>query len=359
MSACCTPHASCQASMSAGSSAGSRAAPRVLRSERRAQEPAELVAAGEEAPRGGHSQHTQYVHIQIQRVQNFHTAPSRGRSRSRGRSSGTGSTMAPMEAFAEDLLPGARAKGMPRPFNVGGVEPQPRAALLARQGGHVPLTPPYRGPSPPTLRQALPLPLLPPPGTVLPWPERLVQIFGQVGVSADNYEPLEMKFDNGAVARSQGCPALRRPLPHEVEGETTLFVGFHATNEEGLQGILQTNGGQLKGGPASENKPYVFAKGFLAYTQGGADAEAYNRVHIERILNKMRGGGKHACGVIIEVSMWGIHKPCRIVAEEWEWAGKPHCFTRVHERKKGSRWTMPSEDAVVRALWVDFNWRWE
>jgi len=56
--------------------------------------------------------------------------------------------------------------------------------------------------------------------------------------------------------------------------------------------------------------------------------------------------------------MWGSHKPCRIVEDEWRWAGTPHCLARVTDHI-GSRWAMPSEDAVVRALWVDFDWPWE
>ena len=56
--------------------------------------------------------------------------------------------------------------------------------------------------------------------------------------------------------------------------------------------------------------------------------------------------------------MWGVHKTCRTVADEWDWAGKPHCFTRVKDHT-GSRWAMPSEDAVVRALWMDLDWPWE
>ena len=84
-----------------------------------------------------------------------------------------------------------------------------------------------------------------------------------------------------------------------------------------------------------------------------------NSDEAQRTLRKIREKStKHQCGVIIEVSMWGNHKPCRIVEDEWRWAGTPHCFTRVTDHI-GSRRTMPSEDAVVRALWVDFEWPWE
>ena len=37
-----------------------------------------------------------------------------------------------------------------------------------------------------------------------------------------------------------------------------------------------------------------------------------------------------------QVSIWGIHKARRNVAEEWGWAGKPHCFTRV--KSQGPYW---------------------
>ena len=191
----------------------------------------------------------------------------------------------------------------------------------------------------------------------MPWPERVLQIFHMARVSQDAYEPLEWKFDNWARAgmrhRSQA-----RPLLDEVyDGPPSLFVGFHGTCESGLLGILSD--GQLKPGPASWGKNYVYAKGFLAYGCGGEDAKRNNSDEARRILKKIRERStKHASGVIIEVSMWGIHKPCRIVEDEWKWAGTPHCFTRVTDHT-GSRWTMPSEDAVVRALWVDFDWPWE
>ena len=194
---------------------------------------------------------------------------------------------------------------------------------------------------------------------MIPWPERVLQVFRMAGISQDNYEPLEWKFDNWARAhrrhRSQA-----RPLPGEVcGGPPSLFIGFHGTDDSGLLAILKTNGGQLKPGPASWGGNYVYVKGFLAYGSGSEDGRQANSDEAQRILNRIREkSSKHACGVIIEVSMWGVHKTCRSVADEWGWGGTPHCFTRAKDHT-GSRWAMPSEDAVVRALWVDLNWPWE
>ena len=191
----------------------------------------------------------------------------------------------------------------------------------------------------------------------IPWPQRLLQIFAWAGVSVDDYEPLESKFDDWARARRKACPALRRPVPGEVEDDVVRFVGFHATKGKGLRGILQMK--RLKSGPASYNKNSVYAKGFLAWDRGGDDADRHSDGEVQRVLNKIRESSvKHECGVIIEVSMWGIHKPCRNVEEECTWAGKPHCLTRFRDHN-GSRWSLPSKDALVRALWVDLKWQWE
>ena len=172
----------------------------------------------------------------------------------------------------------------------------------------------------------------------------------------DDYEPLELKFGDWAKTSKKACRALRRPFPGEVEDELALVVGFHATKEKGLRGILQTK--RLKAGPASYNNNYVYAKGFVAYDRGG-DADRHINGEAQRILNKLRERSvKHECGVIIEVSMWGTHKSCRNVADECAWAGKPHCFTHFRDHT-GSRWTMPSKGALVRAVWVDLTWRWD
>ena len=155
----------------------------------------------------------------------------------------------------------------------------------------------------------------------------------------------------GRGPTGRAFPRLRRPLPGEVDGDPVLFVGLHGTSEAGLRGILNT--GRLRPGEASGGGEYVCVKGYLAY-QGHP---RHNDAEAQRVLDKMRlRGTKHACGVIIEVSMWGIHKTCKVVAEEWQWAGTPHCFTKLKDHTGSSRWTVPSEDAVVRALWLDLNW---
>ena len=187
-----------------------------------------------------------------------------------------------------------------------------------------------------------------------------------------------MPFQRRAWALSAcgraGVPFQRRAWPFRMWkrkgalSETRVAVSENAKKGRPKQGllvprpislILRTNDGQLKPGRASWGNNHVCAKGFLAYGCGGEDAKRKNSGEARRILKKIREKStKHASGVIIEVSMWGIHKACRHVAEEWGWAGKPHCFTRVTDRI-GTGWTMPSEDAVVRALWVDFDWPWE
>ena len=168
----------------------------------------------------------------------------------------------------------------------------------------------------------------------------------------DTYEPLTQKYDGWARADTKGLSRLRRPLPGEVDGDLSLLVGLHATDEKGLRGILET--GRLLPGIASEGE-YVFMKGYLAY-EGN---QRHNDEEAQRVLDRMREkSNKHACGVIIEVSMFGIHKTCKTVAQEWVWAGKPDCFTCHRENNKGSRWTMPSANALVRALWLDLKWHW-
>ena len=89
----------------------------------------------------------------------------------------------------------------------------------------------------------------------------------------------------------------------------------------------------------------------------GLEARIVDRQTVTK-LNASSIEYANACGVIIEVSMWGVHKTCRSVADEWGWGGTPHCFTRAKDHT-GSRWAMPSEDAVVRALWMDLDWPWE
>ena len=107
-----------------------------------------------------------------------------------------------------------------------------------------------------------------------------------------------------------------RPLLSEVCGRPPgLFIGFHGTDDSGLLGILQTNGGQLKPGPASWGGNYVFVKGFFA--SGSEDGKQANSDEARRILRKIyEKSRKRACGVIIEVSMWGVHKTCRTVADK-------------------------------------------
>ena len=42
-----------------------------------------------------------------------------------------------------------------------------------------------------------------------------------------------------------------------------------------------------------------------------------------------RAASKHACGVVIEVSIEGIHRSSKTVAKEWRWREQRRCFTRV------------------------------
>ena len=335
MSACCT-----QPSNRAMS------AQPVLASVARAEARAALLAAGgipraRRGRRGGRSQQVQLVRIDRvdNFVQNFYGATSRSCSRSRGRR--------PLPSAP--LVRGARPKA--GPLNVFA----PRAAPVVPRGVQTPLIPPS---SPlPLLAQDLPRPPPPPPAAaprrMIPWPERVLQVFRMAGISQDNYEPLEWNFDNWARAhrrhRSQA-----RPLPGEVfGGPPSLFIGFHGTDDSGLLAILQTSGGEPKPWPASWGGNYVCVKGFLAYASGSEDGRQANSDEAQRILNRIREkSSKHACGVIIEVSMWGVHKTCRSVADEWGWGGTPHCFTRAKDHT-GSRWAMPSEDAVVRPCVVD------
>ena len=106
------------------------------------------------------------------------------------------------------------------------------------------------------------------------------------------------------------------PLPHEADGLVSLFVGFHGTNKSGLLAILCTGTRQLTPGPASGHGNYVFVKGFSAYSTISEDARKSNSEEARHILTRIREkSSKHACGVIIEVSMWEIHKPCKDIAE--------------------------------------------
>ena len=126
-----------------------------------------------------------------------------------------------------------------------------------------------------------------------------------------------------AIAIGAASSTVPIPLPHEVDGALSLFVGFHGTTD-GLLGIS-------------------------AYEHRAGTLSAILTQTCEK-------SSKHARGVIIELSMWD--RSCKTVAEEWRWGGQRHCLTRVADQN-GSRWTMRSEDAVVRALWVDFEWPWE
>ena len=74
--------------------------------------------------------------------------------------------------------------------------------------------------------------------------------------------------------------------------------------------------------------------GFLAYGSGSEDARRANSDEARRILKEIRE--KSSKRGHREVSIWGIHQACRSVAEEWDWAGKPHCFTRV--KSQGPYW---------------------
>ena len=302
--------------MSAGSST-------VMASVARAEQRAALVAAGgvPSARRGRRGGPSQQLHlIRIDRVDNFvmnvYGRRSRSRSRSRGRSRGIGGGV-PL------LLPRPRPKA--RPLNVF----VRHAAPVAARAVQTPLTPPSSPPrsqheSSRSHRHGQ-----------CDWCRQQQRRKEQCrGRSAScrfsrglvcHRTPtnlLEWKFDNWARAgmrhRSQA-----RPLLDEVyDDPPSLFVGFHGTRESGLLGILSD--GQLKPGPASWGKTYVYAKGFLAYGCGGEDAKRNNSDEARRILKKIRERStKHASGVIIEVSMWGIHKPCRIVEDEWKWAGNP------------------------------------
>ena len=171
--------------------------------------------------------------------------------------------------------------------------------------------------------------------------------------------PLEWKFDNWARAhrrhRSQA-----RPLPGKVcGGPPSLFIGFHGTDDSGLLAILQTNGGQLKPGPASWGGNYVFVKGFLAYGSGSEDGRQASSDEARRILRRIyEKSSMHACGVVIEVSMLGVHKTCRTVAGEWDWAGKA---TLLHTGQ-GPYWLEVDYALGGRrcpCVVVDLSWPWE
>ena len=135
-----------------------------------------------------------------------------------------------------------------------------------------------------------------------------------------------------AIAIGAASSTVPIPLPHEVDGALSLFVGFHGTTD-GLLGIS-----------AYELRAVV------------SRASETNSTLSAILTQTCEKSSKHARGVIIELSMWD--RSCKTVAEEWRWGGQRHCLTRVDDQN-GSRWTMPSEDAVVRALWVDFDWPWE
>ena len=317
------------------------------------------MAAGDEplparrGRRGGRSQHFQLV--RVNHVEHLYLAPSSGRSRSRGRSRGSGGAMAPMIADAGAPQPKAR------PFNVWDPPPAP---LVAVEGAPAPSTPPWWPPPPPPPARPPPLPpqpqelvMAPAAASATPWPARVMAIFQTVGVSEYDYDPLTIKLDGWARASKKDVCELCMPLPDEVDGPLNLFVGFHGTNEGGLLGIL--NDGRLKPGPASWENNHLYAMGFLADNARTEQAQSHNKWFVENILKHMGAkSGKHACGVVVEVATWGIHKSCKNVEQEGQWAGRRHIVTHFRDHL-GSRWAPPSEKALVRALWVDLNWPWE
>ena len=71
-----------------------------------------------------------------------------------------------------------------------------------------------------------PVPLvLPGPAPPIPWPERAVQILHMAGMSKDKCEPLALRFGNWVRASMKNRFAVPIPLPHEVDGALSLFVG--------------------------------------------------------------------------------------------------------------------------------------
>ena len=286
-------HASCQPSNRVSMSAGSSGARPLRASEARAERRAALLEeggspVGRRGRRGGQWRpHVQQL-IHIDWVEHFHAAPPSARRRSR--SGGSDGNMAPTRAVA-----GAPQQALPS----NAIAPRAarevsRAPLVARRGP-APWTPPAPPPFPrPRMASASPCPAPP-----IAWPARVLEIFRLARVSVDNYEPLTQKYDGWARADKKGLSRLRRPLPGEVDGDLSLLVGLHATDEKGLRGILNT--GRLLPGIASEGE-YVFMKGYLAY-EGN---QRHNDEEAQRVLNAMRErGAKHACGVIMEVSYVG------------------------------------------------------
>ena len=141
--------------------------------------------------------------------------------------------------------------------------------------------------------------------------------------------------------------------PEWLSRESTRFVGLHATSEEAFRSILAMK--RLVAGSASYG-PYIFCKGYMADTSGGAGARESNRWHLQNALSFMRErSGKHASGMVVELGMYGLHRRCRVVADEWAHAGRPGVFTSVKDFT-GTRWTMPEESAGIVAVWVDLRW---
>ena len=117
--------------------------------------------------------------------------------------------------------------------------------------------------------------------------------FPHVGISKNDYDPLEWMFDNWARAhmrhRSQA-----RPLPNEVYGgPPSRVIGFHWTDDSDFLAILQTNYGQLKPGPASFGGNYVYVKGFLAYGPGSEDARHATSVDASSRKYERRAASMH------------------------------------------------------------------
>ena len=100
--------------------------------------------------------------------------------------------------------------------------------------------------------------------------------------------------------------------------------------------------------------------GFLAYGSGSEDARHANSDEARRILKKIREkSSKHACGVIMRCLYGEFTRLAEMLRRSG--TGQENHTASHGPRVKdhtGSRWTMPSEDAVIRVWWVDFDWRW-
>ena len=119
-------------------------------------------------------------------------------------------------------------------------------------------------------RQLMP-PAAPCPAPPIAWPERVLQIVHMACMSEDTYEPLVLSFDYWARASMKDRFPVPVPLPKEVDGPLSLFVGFRGTTENALLGIL-----------------------FCARTAGSC------------LLGQRENSSKHVCGLIVEVCMWDI-----------------------------------------------------